>query len=177
MFLIPCSELSSGVQSWVQWEWVSLGFATWAPAPLCSSVHKGIAKQALKACISPARLQRCGGDSWSQGVSAMNIRAQRISHGAQRHVDSDGHRGALILCSSGRLPANTDMSHHVRRKAAEVTLGPAVRREAAGTEMPAGTSCNKKQQQGHAALRTLEKQGWLCRAPSLLPARTQICSR
>lgn len=51
----------------------------------------------------------------------MNTRGQCISDGAQRHMDPDGHRGALILCSSGHLPANTDMSHHVLRKAAEVT--------------------------------------------------------
>lgn len=72
----------------------------------------------------------------------MNTRGQCISDGAQRHADPDGHRGALILCSSGHLPANTDMSHHVLRKAAEVTQWGQLsqRREAAGTEMFAGTS-------------------------------------
>lgn len=191
----PMTGLSSGVQSWVLiYKTVGMGEPGLRYLGSSSSGCKETAKQALKACISPDS-RDVGLVFGAMGVSAMNSRARCISHGGMcgaRYPRGRGTphpvqlwaltweqtltspRGRYRPCShvgteSGR--ANSAMSHHVPRKAAEVTAEPAVRREAAGTDISAGTSSSKKQPHGAHCSEDTGKAGAALQSPSSLLAR------
>lgn len=103
-----------------------------------SSVCKGTAKQALKACISPDS-RDVGLVLGAMGVSAMNTRAQCISRGAQGRVEPGvaGEGPPLILCSYGHLLG----SKH--RQVPEEDTGPAVvlGQRVVGLTVPCLTMC------------------------------------